>query len=82
MACRAALLRTRGWLHFAVRAREYQPLVAVIEPDEIGRLTIWSPHLHHVADAIGPVDGAAMHAQPVTNARSHVDHLAARVGCR
>lgn len=76
----APLLRTRGWVHLAVRAREYQSLAAVIEPDKVGRLTIRPPHLHHVADAVWPVDGSAMHAQPVTNARSHVDHLAARVG--
>jgi hypothetical protein len=49
-------------MYLTVRAWEHQSLLAIIEPDEKGRLTVWTPHLHHVAHAVGPVDGAAVHA--------------------
>ena len=34
-------------------------------------MAIWAAHLHDVAHAVGPVDGAAVHAKPVTDAGSH-----------
>jgi hypothetical protein len=49
-------------LYLTVRAWENQAFAAVVEPDEEGRLAVRPPHLHHVAQAVGPIDSAAMHA--------------------
>lgn len=58
-------------MHHAVGTREHQALLAVVEANEEGRLTVGSTHFHHVTHAVGPAHYAAVHAQPVTDARSH-----------
>ena len=63
-------------MHFAVGAREDQSLLAIVEANQEGRLTVRSPYLHHVTHAVGAADNAAVHAQPITDTRSHDDHLA------
>ena len=60
-----------GRMHHAVGTREHQALLAIVEANEEGRLTVGSTHFHHVTHAVGPAHYAAVHAQPVTDARSH-----------
>ena len=57
-------------MHLAVGAREDQSLLAIVEANQEGRLTIRAPHLHHVTHAVGTAHNAAVHAQPITDTRS------------
>ena len=63
-------------MYLAVGAGKDQSLLAIVEANQERWLTVRSPHLHHVTHAVGAADNAAVHAQPITDTRSHDDHLA------
>lgn len=66
-------------LYHAVGTREDQPFTAIVESHQVRRLAVGSSHLDHLARAVWPVDSTTMYAQPVTDCRSHMDHLTGRL---
>src|SRR2546423_1046971 len=66
-----APLGVRSGMHLAVGTRENQPLLAIVEANQEGRLTVRSAHLQDVTHAVGTADNPAVHAQPITDTRSH-----------
>src|SRR5918995_2034519 len=67
----SALVGLGRGLDGRVRTREHQSLVAVVEPDEVGRTAFATPNLDDLPDPISRADGPAVNVQPVTDLRVH-----------